>query len=525
MQGSSYAPLQFLRSPWNRDVYTAIDNQIDGRTVLVLYLGAASTLPSELQKYNVGCILIHKDEKQIYLNTGNDVTPTWESFGPGTNTLPTPFIAGQYLTNDGVDAFWSLIDLATGVDGLLDSDHIDLSDLANNSDFIDYLIGNSYFTSSLANDSNFLTSLITNLNTGGLLTVVTDGVTITGDGTALDPLVAVGSTPTPVLDIQENGITVEDPVDTINFVTPGGVVSSPATGVVDIDLSTLVNSVSSSGPYPGSIIVGRYNGNTSTQPQQTIGGYYEFSGDIYKTGAFGTALVGTNVTYGSMIPSTNLGVCYDYSLGKFFNLLITSLGGGNFTVTISKYDITAPQTVEATWTCSGFAGTSLPTAIQLNMVVDFQSLKAFFRTTTLTGSVSIDTTTIASNTTYVFDLSSSSGGTIDGTATSFTGGANFPVFSTLYSGSGELPLINSTTKKFITTTDNNKYTYSDTLGITATSTISFGDYAGRNTVMPDGNLYKVKQVNVIGGPSGIFTFYTDFFEVYYIPMSNTILNT
>ena len=127
MQGSSYAPLQFLRSPWNRDVYTAIDNQVDGRTTLVLYLGAASSLPSELQKYNVGCILIHKDEKQIYLNIGSDTTPTWSSFGPGTNTLPTPFLSGYVLTNDGVDAFWSLVDLATMVTGLLGSDHKTLS--------------------------------------------------------------------------------------------------------------------------------------------------------------------------------------------------------------------------------------------------------------------------------------------------------------------------------------------------------------------------------------------------------------
>jgi len=239
MQGSSYAPLQFLRSPWNRDVYTAIDNQVDGRTTLVLYLGAASSLPDELQKYNVGCILIHKDEKQIYLNTGNDTTPTWQAFGPGTNSLPTPFVSGQYLTNDGVDAFWSLIDLATGVTGLLDSDHIDLSDLANNSDFIDYLIGNSYFTTSLANDSNFLTNLITNLNTGGLLAVVTDGVTITGDGTTLDPLVAVGNGALP-LDVQLNGASVENPVGTINFIAPSGTVTSPSTGVVDVDLNSLI---------------------------------------------------------------------------------------------------------------------------------------------------------------------------------------------------------------------------------------------------------------------------------------------
>lgn len=240
MQGSSYAPLQFLRSPWNRDVYTAIDNQIDGRTVLVLYLGAASTLPAELQKYNIGCVLIHKDEKQIYLNTGNDVTPTWESFGPGTSALPTPFVAGQYLTNDGVDAFWSLIDLATGVTGLLDSDHIDLSDLANNSDFIDYLVANSYFTSQLANDSNFLTNLITNLNSSGLLTVAVDGITVTGDGTPGNPLVAPGNGALP-LDVQLNGVSVENPVDTINFIAPSGTVTTPSAGVVDVDLSSIIS--------------------------------------------------------------------------------------------------------------------------------------------------------------------------------------------------------------------------------------------------------------------------------------------
>ena len=62
-----------------------------------------------------------------------NTTPTWQAFGPGTNSLPTPFLSGYVLTNDGVDAFWSLVDLAAMVTGLLDSDHIDLSDLANNS--------------------------------------------------------------------------------------------------------------------------------------------------------------------------------------------------------------------------------------------------------------------------------------------------------------------------------------------------------------------------------------------------------
>ena len=156
----SFAPLQFLRSPWNYYVWTAVDNDIDQRTSLVLYLGNAGTTPdNDLDVYDPGCILIHRAERQIYLNKGNNVTPDWQPFGPGTNTLPTPFIAGYVLTNDGMEAFWSLVDLATMVTGLLDSDHIDIEDLANNNDFIDFLIANNYFTTSLANDPNFITVL------------------------------------------------------------------------------------------------------------------------------------------------------------------------------------------------------------------------------------------------------------------------------------------------------------------------------------------------------------------------------
>ena len=131
---ASYAPIQFLRSPWNYYVWTVLDNQVDNRTSLVLYLGDAGSTPdTDLDVYDIGCILIHKAEKQIYLNMGDATTPDWRAFGPGTNTLPVPFLAGYVLSNDGTDAFWSLVDLATMVTGLLDSDHIDLSDLANNS--------------------------------------------------------------------------------------------------------------------------------------------------------------------------------------------------------------------------------------------------------------------------------------------------------------------------------------------------------------------------------------------------------
>lgn len=58
--------------------------------------------------------------------------------------------------------------------------------IANSTHFVDELVGNTYFTDSLANDTNFLTEL------GGNVTVAVDGVTIVGDGTAGNPLVATG---------------------------------------------------------------------------------------------------------------------------------------------------------------------------------------------------------------------------------------------------------------------------------------------------------------------------------------------
>lgn len=290
------------------------------------------------------------------------------------------------------------------------------------------------------------------------------------------------------------------------------------------DSSTGTGSGGSSGPYPGTMVLGGWNtGTPANQSVESFGGYIRISGSPYKTGAFGKAPGGIGAFFNTSGIGGNI-VCHDYSINKAFVLTLTPLGSGNFTLTLTMYDaLTAAS--EATWTCSGTSSFAYPTPLGLNLVVDFQSLKAFFRTTTLTGSVSIDTTTVASNTTYVFDLSSASGGTINGTATSFTGSANFPIFSTMFSGSGEIALINSTTKKFITATDDNKYTYSDTLGITATNTISFGDYSGRNTVMPDGNLYKTQLYSVPGGSSGITSIYTDFIETYYVPTSNTILNT
>lgn len=173
---NSFAPVQFLRTDWNPQIWTAVDNSTDQRTSFALTVADAGVLPTDLEKFQVGCILLQKAEKQIYLNVGNDDTPDWQPFGPGTSALPTPFIAGQYLTNDGTDAFWALVDLETGVTGLLDVTNIDMDSLEA------YLLA----------DSTFIDNLTTEITNTGNIEVVADGVTITGTGTTLDPLVAVG---------------------------------------------------------------------------------------------------------------------------------------------------------------------------------------------------------------------------------------------------------------------------------------------------------------------------------------------
>lgn len=81
-------------------------------------------------------------------------------------------------------------------------------DIANSTNFVDTLVANNYFTTELAGDTNF----ITELQTAGISS----------------------------LDVQENGVSVETPVETINFVAPTGTVTTPSAGVVDIDLSSLM---------------------------------------------------------------------------------------------------------------------------------------------------------------------------------------------------------------------------------------------------------------------------------------------
>lgn len=132
-----------------------------------------------------------------------------------------PPIAGGYfyLAEDGIvitqrDTI-NFTDFFTLSDNLPNSDvTLNTASIANDSTFLsnlysdtnlDLLISNTYFTSNLAIDNTFITYLSSNdtfidyltansyftTNISGLVSVSTDGVTITGDGTVGNPLVAV----------------------------------------------------------------------------------------------------------------------------------------------------------------------------------------------------------------------------------------------------------------------------------------------------------------------------------------------
>lgn len=73
-----------------------------------------------------------------------------------------------------------------------------------------------------------------------IVQIAVDGTTITGDGTPGNPLVATAG-PGTSLDVQLNGVSVEEPVDTINFIAPAGTVTSPGAGVVDVNLTSILS--------------------------------------------------------------------------------------------------------------------------------------------------------------------------------------------------------------------------------------------------------------------------------------------
>lgn len=419
---------------------------------------------------------------------------------------------GVSVANDGVDSFKKIVTITagSGVQSVTSSDtfiDVDNTDPQNPELSLD--------TVALANDPTFLGDVITNINSSGDVSVVADGVTITGDGTTGSPLTATGGTA--ILDVQENGVSVENPVSAINFIAPAGTVTSPSAGVVDVDLTSALPT-----SYSNQSLIA-FGGATwgSGQDKSLSTGLSLLNqlnwNDLgfYKWGAYGAAPGGVLFTAEKY--------CYDYDQGLIFGMTSYNKSSGNYDFKIEVALDSAPGTVIHTWTTTGFASISYPGFKGFGFIVDIQDLKVYLTPqNTYLGTSALGGISIASGDTYVFTLSSSTGGTITGTGTTFTGGAKFPAYNS--DGTYYQEQVNSTTKTFICTGNNVKKTYTAISGITASTTINYGDYYGANFVI-SGKLYKLAIIGAPGPANVGSTSYTYFLQVVEYPGGNAIINT
>lgn len=187
---------------------TEIGDTIPGGTAgSVLFLGLGSTLAQDNANF-------------FYDDTNNFL-------GLGTNTpSATLEIDGTLTYVDGNQANgYVLVSDASGNATWQDlsSNTTFITNLANDTTFVNTLIANTTFTTNLANNANFYTTLAGNTSftnlLAGLVAVAVDGVTITGNGTTGNPLVAVGGgsgSVTTVSVVSANGFagTVANPTTT-----------------------------------------------------------------------------------------------------------------------------------------------------------------------------------------------------------------------------------------------------------------------------------------------------------------------
>jgi hypothetical protein len=341
---STFAPLQFLKSAQNPLVWTAVDNGTDSRTSLIIYNGSAHTLPSDTGLYEVNCIMMHQTEKQLYANIGTPITPSWAAFGPGS-AFPQPLVPGTFLFTDGVSVYWatSLVgqvqynasnlntygilnfnDLLVASNDVPNSRinvDLDVVSLASNTTFVSNLesnlslqnIGGSLNWSqinqstvlvdlstqvtgsisignldliAIANDATFLATLIPNLDEN--VKVAVDGVTITGDGTTANPLVAAVSSDNFTVKATAADTTPSYLDNKLNIhstdgsVTVTKTITNPAGNeVVDYDLSVPTN----------------ISGIANTRTAISI--FQDFCGNQINSGGGGSS-----ITYGGLYPYT-----------------------------------------------------------------------------------------------------------------------------------------------------------------------------------------------------------------------------
>lgn len=109
----SFAPIQLLESYEAPFVWTSLDDGEDKFISQAWYLGPVGTLPTA-KIFSLSCILIHKEESQVYKNTNpSGIAPLWVPLSTydqwqedGVNVTPRPianFRHGLDLTDDPVN--------------------------------------------------------------------------------------------------------------------------------------------------------------------------------------------------------------------------------------------------------------------------------------------------------------------------------------------------------------------------------------------------------------------------------------
>ena len=190
---------------------TEIGDTIPGGTAgSVLFLGLGATLAQDNANF-------FYDDTNNFLGLGTD-TPA-----------ATLDIEGTFIYNDGTPTANYLM---TCVDNLGNATWTDIStnavimqSIATSNFFVTALVNNNNFITTLTSNALFISNLITNINITGLVSVVTDGVTITGDGTVGNPLVAVaGGGAVQTVSDDGGGVVTVDNTDPVNpIVGFGGV--------------------------------------------------------------------------------------------------------------------------------------------------------------------------------------------------------------------------------------------------------------------------------------------------------------
>jgi hypothetical protein len=129
-----------------------------------------------------------------------------------------------------------------------------------------------------------------------LTSVAVDGVTITGNGTPADPLVAIGGGGGTPLRTQEEGVNVSTNTTTLNFTGAGVTASLTSPGVVEVNVP--------GGGGGGTLVALPFSTDhlTATGNAYAINDVVYYSGNVYRCIASNDSIIPTNATYW-----TNLG--------------------------------------------------------------------------------------------------------------------------------------------------------------------------------------------------------------------------